>query len=73
MKKKKRLKHPLPRVFLEPGTPAKPAFTWEKWTSREKRLSEDRQNERCIGIMWDGFRSSYMFHGAPMASKDKRD
>lgn len=46
MKKIKRLKHPLPRVFLEPGTPALPAFTWEKWTSREEWLHENRQAER---------------------------
>lgn len=46
MRKIKRLKHPLPRVFLEPGTPALPAFTWEKWTSREEWLHENRQAER---------------------------
>lgn len=46
MKNIKKLKHPLPRLFLEPGTPALPAFTWEKWTSREKWLHENRQAER---------------------------
>lgn len=46
MRKIKRLKHPLPQVFLEPGTPALPAITWEKRTSREKWLNENRQAER---------------------------